>query len=459
MDAYTKTKGSTTKVGLSARTYSTGGGGCTNGTAVVGSITYKSNSGTFSGFRDPDWKRKVRAVTNATTPASGSIAEFSVSPSSGTNRFWTSSGHIGHQCTAHGGCEYSRECRVSYYTPDSENYASAVVPWPGFPSALTAENLATAKLYDAIIEIQTSLQAGEDIGEARQTANLLRSPMRNLRELMFSTMEGHQKGLGIKRVSNAVRVLADTVLEYRFGVEPLASSIASTMVGLQNRDESFIYRPFDVTGRAKNSNSGSWASGVGHFETTHEITRFRERTVRYRGVWGYKVPIDRRSVNQVLGLQWRHFVPTVWNLIPYSWLADYFTNIGDFANRYAVDWSGTRWCNKTVRTSSELSSEWHDTTSKTGKHGYSGVLSPGSFNWRSTSFQRLTQFSLPSPIFEIDLDLSGRQLQNVAALMLSKIPFFGHAVKKAVNRSPSLPKAFAAEIGRRKERIPYPFHK
>lgn len=459
MDQYTKSKGSTTVTGLSGRTYSTGGGGCSAGTSLVGNLYTRVNSGSFTGYRNPNWKQKIRSVTHATTPASGSLQEYIASPSSGTNQFWTSGSHSGHSCTAHGGCEYFRRCVINRYTPDSYEHYSGVVPWPSFPSQTTAENQATSKLYDAIIEIQTSLQAGEDLGEIRQTANMLRSPMRSLRNLMVSTLEGHQRGLGIKRASHAAKALADTTLEYRFGIKPLASSIANALTGLQNRDEAFHYHPFDVTGVVRNQNSGTVSIGVGHFSTSQVITRFRERRVRYRGVWGYKVPIHRRSVDQVLGLQWRHVVPTIWNLIPYSWLADYVTNIGDFANRFAVDWSGTRWCNKTVRTRSEFSSKWTDNTSLSGKHGYTGSLSPGSLTWHDTSFTRSPQYSLPNPIFEIDLDLSGNQLVNIGALMVSRIPILGSMTKRALNRSPSLQSAFADEIGRRKERIPYPFHK
>jgi hypothetical protein len=41
---------------------------------------------------------------------------------------------------------------------------------------------------------------------------------------------------------------------------------------------------------------------------------------------------------KALGLDVRSFVPTLWELIPYSWAIDYFTNIGDIV--YGASYGG-----------------------------------------------------------------------------------------------------------------------
>jgi hypothetical protein len=52
----------------------------------------------------------------------------------------------------------------------------------------------------------------------------------------------------------------------------------------------------------------------------------------------------------LLGFRWEDFIPTVWELIPYSFLVDYFTNIGDVLSAWSHQDFGQRWACKTVIT-------------------------------------------------------------------------------------------------------------
>jgi hypothetical protein len=49
------------------------------------------------------------------------------------------------------------------------------------------------------------------------------------------------------------------------------------------------------------------------------------------------------------GLRFRDFVPALWEWIPYSFLVDYFTNIGDIIEAASFPKSDLAWCARTYR--------------------------------------------------------------------------------------------------------------
>jgi hypothetical protein len=77
-----------------------------------------------------------------------------------------------------------------------------------------------------------------------------------------------------------------------------------------------------------------------HFDAISEVM------VRYQSLvdaGSYSLQNSRR-----VGFDVSNWLPTVWELIPYSFLVDYFVNIGEIVSAATLNSSSVLWTNKTV---------------------------------------------------------------------------------------------------------------
>jgi DNA-binding FrmR family transcriptional regulator len=301
-------------------------------------------SETALGETNPDHKWQIRNVLEAGTPFSANKYQVSASPWSFT-------------CSGTTDVTIDPLNPVWFYPAKREDSGNGVYwdgQWPsdinsnsGIVTPLTgsAQNLAIDKLYGQLQAIQSSVQAGEDLGEIKQTYSALKKPMASLTSLINRLTYVHNNILADYNDSKRLaKALADTALEWKFGWKPLASTIAGAIVGLQGRDYISDYFPFSASGSAKTANRGSSTFGIGTLTADVEKRWGFEVTVKYKGMWGLQAGVESRSVQDVLSLRPRDIIPTVWNLIPYSFLVDYVSNIGTIMNAFSVPWDGVRWC-------------------------------------------------------------------------------------------------------------------
>jgi hypothetical protein len=363
------------------------------------------------------------------------------------------------------------ERRMAYtygdYFDDGSLTSQIVLPSSN-PLSPSADNQAIAKLYDALQAFEGTQGTGEDLGELGQTLKLLTSPFKGLRTAVLS-MDGLFNRALRKRTSAAVaKGLADATLEYKFGVLPFVNSISGVVSGLEGRDYLFNYYPFQCSGR---SDSGTYQDvknvGLGsgfYFNTSMRTTTLD--TVRYKGVWSAQAGVDRRAVSDVLGLRWQDIIPTMWNLLPYSWMFDYVTNIGVIAQSLSVPWGGVRWCNRTVRR--EVT--WTLSASPSnfglgpfydayGQYIRSSQSAPGFLVIQGKKVSRQNQTTIPIPQFAFsNANHSVGHIINLAALLASKTIGLSGLLRSARTRFPDLPRDLSLEYRRRGEKIPYPFH-
>lgn len=224
-----------------------------------------------------------------------------------------------------------------------------ILPTPQPSDTVQAEAL--KKFMSAIRDEQQSLQAGVGLGELKQTLSLVLSPAKSLRRAFDSYYQSLVKGRKFRKKVDKRRVIADSWLEFQFGALPLMSDIKGAMTllaRLQRRNDVYVLisRSSRDAWRGDTSYSG-YSSGQMNVYQTEELSF--ESTARYLGL--LKVPFENKAqfgFSQA-GLTNRDFFPTVWELIPFSFVVDYFTNIGDVLADFATNTANINWAQSTVR--------------------------------------------------------------------------------------------------------------
>jgi hypothetical protein len=220
------------------------------------------------------------------------------------------------------------------------------------------------KAMAKIDAIRGSMASGEDVGELSQTIRMLASPFQSLRRNLTDYIESLAK---FKRARMSPKkfldVATDAYLEYTFGVKPLESSISQIVIEAQRQGSRFEYVPFSVT------TTKEWGGSVGEvdysppnspFSITFGVSTKNRYVERWQGeVKGGGDANGEISQAKMLGLTPDKWLPTLWNLIPYSFVLDYVANVGDIINGLTFRVADVAWCCVTTRheTSTQYSSK------------------------------------------------------------------------------------------------------
>jgi hypothetical protein len=232
----------------------------------------------------------------------------------------------------------------------------AIGPVVNNTSLSSADNLAKTRFVQKLREVQTTFQGGVFLGELNETLRMLSSPAKSLRKGLVSylgTLKKRRRQVKRvsprKRLSAARRVIADTYLEYAFGWRPLIHDIDDAMKTLANSrfTSEEKWRPVNASGKDEvYSTSFSEVLSTGLISSIKvRVEEYAKKEVTYRGCVSVEHPSNSFGTHSGNFLE--DFVPTVWELIPYSFLVDYFTNIGDIISAATYLRSHVRWMART----------------------------------------------------------------------------------------------------------------
>ncbi len=278
-----------------------------------------------------DWKQRIRTGWNATTSLEGlqrknslsndgsAYASFAQGPTAVTSLFAKFRG-----CTQDFGLAFPSD-------PASFQMASV-------------RNKVIQSINSQIRQAHTSLQGMVSAGEFGETVRMINGAGRDL----FRKTDKYLKDLSdlARHVTpqNVTRTISRRWLEYSYGIKPTISDIDSYMTALSRYRDT---RPPYVRIRA-GSESTEKNQPTSSVFSAH---RFRISTVAEKSwSYGYKlngvVGLDdyhSSPLRHEFGITLNEFVPTLWELMPYSFLIDYVTNIGAIIDAYSVNRSSVRW--------------------------------------------------------------------------------------------------------------------
>lgn len=360
------------------------------------------------GDNHKDWLDKIRNLRDATTLLTGVVQKTTM------------------------------DSGVVRYKSGTYNYVETgkLLPWTVWnPPVLTGnsilegvDNEAKVRFLDKLVAWQQAFEGGTFAGELKETVGMLRKPCSALREGFTKYLTAlKKKRRKVKTLDQATDVITGTYLEYVFGWTPLINDIEDLIDAVAILQDEVVSKRF--TAQASDTRRSMTKDQI----FVHYVTRIRsiyresvstEYFVKYYGV-GDASLINSSSPSR-LGLNLRSFIPTVWNLLPYSWAVDYFANIGDIVTATSYGRSGLAW---SARAAGIEESRLRVTTNVLSTSGAWQVLdwSPTTIVGQNKSIERNSYSGSFIPTLSFEIPTSVKKWVNLTAVGLQHrklIPYF-----------------------------------
>jgi len=364
---------------------------------ILPTVAVKATS-TFDGVDNPRWRDQVRLGINATTACSGT--HFTGLPI-----------YIDIRCYA----EYA-----TIATPHSRTWQSAevlgyMVPalFPASPSVSAsvvtdATNRCIRKFLQEVNEAQTngnltgrSIKHFEhDIHSAFNPLSAVRGKISEYLEQITKSASKYKRGSPF--LINAIR---DSYLEFEFGLRPFSEDMRSILGDLSRRrfPTQRVSGSSDIRYDGQASSTLLTSSAIGlvsnfGFASIHQPYKsVSHYGVRYIGAVRTKVNPDSGKVgwfqdNNLLPKDW---LPTLFHILPYSWMVDYFTNIGDVIDSLSFVFADLVYACKTTVTETsvtidpnQISVNWSPVPAGCYWITQQADVSGGSSTWSAKKFTR-----------------------------------------------------------------------
>lgn len=299
----------------------------TGGTTVRFSKVYKLLR-TRTGSPNPRWRQQVYVDhTNATTSMSGEFVTLDASTGNGRNTFkpsWSQS--------------YSGDLAADRYTD------------PGKPtiSMSDAHARAVQRAYKQIRSTQVKMSGQVFLGELKEAMHMLRHPAESLRRALKDRYLDVLKRRRRRDPLGWKKAIPQTWLEGCFGWRPFLNDLQDAAKAYEEVRQKIPAERFEqirAVGKARVlvSQFDEDFAPVGNMYVHGRKVIRDEAICVIRGQVKALTATTAMNKLKLFGLTPDEFVPTLWELLPWSFLWDYFTNIGDILEAGATDISQLAW--------------------------------------------------------------------------------------------------------------------
>jgi hypothetical protein len=328
-----------------------------------------------------------------------------------------------------------------YDTVCNYHINSLVIPGTDYDatSDAVANNGALMSFVGKIRGRITSFQGGVVIGELRETLGMFKRPLQGIQSRLGQYVNQlrkiKHKHRGRKRgTKNMLEEAAEAYLECVFGWRPFFSDVNDAINTLARLQE----QPPDregVRGSASSERNLAAVSTIAHgFAQGGNIIAERHRRIGCK--YTYYGSVDCRPEGgfsgrpeTMSGIGAENFVPTVWEVIPYSFLVDYFTNVGKIVDAWSL-------CKNRVKRVAYARRAWNidelkgwrcvPPTADAFHRNLTYSYSPGAGCVRMDTYQRAIYVGSLVPDFQWKIPTHASQYINLAALAILRkkvLPF------------------------------------
>jgi len=379
---------------------------------------------TRTGTRMPKWRSVIVSGQNATTPLTARLC------SARYTRLYAET----HEEWFYNGVPAQFQRRESFgdtFLRNNQNSLDFAVgaQWNSINSSTFVDNLAKAAFYKKLKLLTTQTQGLIFLGELTETLRMLRNPLVGIRSLskdLLSTLSRRKRANPKKWLND----IGSAWLEQSFGWNPLLNDVRNAVEAYRRLVEPVqtlklsagASKRYDET---KSRSSVFWPGFTAKYDggctfLTVSSWWLSQIKVRYKGAVVTQVDAPSWQNDDLFGFQPQNFIPAAWELLPWSFLADYFTNIGDILDATVVNTNRLAWINKTVVNTVYKQGVFQQVwgTSPGGawaKTSMSG--SRGSHFLTSKNVSRAAESGLSLPRLQFNFDLTGGQLANIGALL------------------------------------------
>lgn len=389
---------------------------------VVQADGYYTLTDELHGSTNPDYKRAIKTGKNASTNLTAS--QMTYHNKGAYVLQWVDSDHPSPNPAWGTDYETSGTYPFPYAIPCSGAISSRLIT--------KASNRAKTEFVRKIRSYQTAVEGGTLLGELAQSIRMIRNPAQGLRRgtgHYLADVKRHSRSARrlrtrAERVRELSKIAADSWLEYSLGWRPLISELRDAINAMKPASNYQDHQRIVGFGEAQDTlikPGYRTTSGIaGHIcDEVNTYTAF----VKYYGSIGAGPSAGRYAARRI-GLDASNLLPTAWELVPYSFVSDYFVNVGDIISAYSLNTSGLRWASKVSVIDTNMKVVFRQLTYKWPKSFYLAgyparrvdVVYPGACTSTHKQVQRDREIGSLVPTLEFSLPFAGTQWLNIAAL-------------------------------------------
>jgi len=276
-----------------------------------GSMTWDD---TVSGGDTPNWRSRLRAHIPTTNALSGYRRQVTIKGGS-VSADWNPDPLV---CNSY--CGYL----VNGNHLGSPSFSTI---YPGDDGTL---NVAKRRFVQKAKAHLQPFAGGVYLGELRQTLRMIASPLKSLRKVLGDYGNALKKVPRKSSKASKRRALVDSYLEMTFGLLPLIGETQkglAALAALQSSSEGEIIRLSSNFSKGDFSADAPLSVLRGRITVSYRQEHTVRRSTRITGAIRLRSKASG-SVKDSLGFYPENFLPDMWELMPYSFVIDYFSNIG-----------------------------------------------------------------------------------------------------------------------------------